>query len=177
MPSRRGLTRTVIGRSPRRLTAWGDGPGGTTSTQVNSSATRILGSGVALTTEDRVTLVRLRGHLVANVASATAAGDGVVGAFGIALVTSDAFAVGVSAVPDPLTEAEFQWLYYTKVSWRVPAPSADIRDGYDRTIVIDNKAMRKWRDGMTMVGILETVLIGTADVRVDFDTRLLVKLS
>ena len=79
----------------------------------SSSGSAFLGSGVTPVVSG-LTLVRTRGQLFATLAVSSAAGDGYTGVWGIGKVTAAAFAAGLTAIPTPITEADWDgWLYWS----------------------------------------------------------------
>jgi len=131
--------------------------------------------------------VRTRGRLQAFLDNATAALDGYHGAFGIAVATTAAVAVGATAVPTPITEQDWDgWLYWQSIQLLAPG----IIDGgtlVDRDLMnihaayqsfdIDSKAMRKLAVGDSIYACMEVVEIGTATLQWSLDSRVLVKLA
>ena len=62
---------------------------------------------------DPVTILRTLGEvLVALAQTGVVAGDQVFVTIGLGLFSSDAVAVGPTAVPEPSDEAEFDWLWW-----------------------------------------------------------------
>ncbi len=170
-------------RSPKRLTAWDSGPQRSLG---SLSATGKAGftTGVVLAQDSKATIVRIRGSILFQLTLATAAGDGMSGAVGLGIVSSDAFAVGTTAIPGPFSDPEWPgWMWHS--FWHlngVAAQSlgADVsrNSNADLRLEIDTKAMRKWSVGETLMGMFEiAVETGTAAVAVTADTRVLVKLS
>ncbi len=160
------------------MTAWGLGPqevdGGT-----SASGGAIWSAGVTPGASG-LTLVRIRGFIRVILTAAAAAGDGFFGAFGIGLVTDEAFAAGVTAVPLPLSDdgAEL-WMVHQYFDIRsVTATLSDGVNGFSvsKTFEIDSKAMRKEPVGMTLYGATEVTESGTAVIEVQAHTRTLVKL-
>ena len=175
MARRRGFSQAV-GTRTRRATNWGIGPGGTGITSISASSSVILGSGVALVTTDPVTIVRTRGQFDAFLTSASTPGDGYQGAIGIGIVSSPAFAIGITAMPTPLTEVEWDgWLYHR--FFGAHNPKVDVSDAAGVSIEVDSKAMRKWGDAVTLFAAIEVVEIGTAVLNVFFDSRVLIKIN
>ena len=174
--SRRGFNQ---GR--RRQTGWELGPGSDTVTTMTSETTSIIGAGIAPTI-DGLTAVRTYGLLELILKTSNTIGGGVQGAAGIGLCTDDAFAVGVTAVPNPVASADWEgWLWHQFVG--VHTMTVTIADGvhamsaYQR-IQVDSKAMRRLETGMTMFMALEiSEVIGTVAMDVHFDSRVLFKLS
>ncbi len=115
---------------------------------------------------------------------ATAAGDGLFGALGLAIVSDEAFAVGVTAIPGPFTDAPWGgWFWHEYFHLRgVAAQSqgADIPRNTtgDMFLKIDSKAQRKLGENQTIVGMIEVgAEQGTAGAVFVADTRMLFKLS
>jgi len=87
-------------RVARRKTSWGVGPATAATAggnQTISSSSVVLATGGANPQTDGVTLVRTRGECTLYLPSASAAGDGYHGAFGIAKVSSAAFTASLSS--------------------------------------------------------------------------------
>ncbi len=177
-------------RAPRRQSSWTAGPGGGTGAEhtigASSSSTSLWSTGL-IPLEEGLTIVRIRGELLAFLTAATAALDGFVCGFGITLVSDEAFAAGAASIPSPIDDIDYdEWMYYTTFSLKASAIIAGgAAEDHDsmlavtaaKRIEIDNKAMRKFPVGKTMVALLEVQEIGTAVVSADLDIRTLVKLS
>jgi len=166
-------------RTARRLTAWGLGPEEVDGAH-SSSAASLWSSTVTLSASDNATIVRIRGLIKVTQLTATAAGDGFFGAVGIGIATSAAIAIGVTAVPTPLTEEDWEgWMWHSYFDVR--ATTATIADGVNAAgvvanLVIDTKAMRKFSSEMTLYGATEVVESGTALLELQGSTRALFKL-
>ena len=181
--ARRGVSRFPR-TGARRQVSWGIGTGGTTSQSITATGKTIIGSGIALAAEQKVTIVRTRGYLNCGLVGATAALDGFTGAFGIGIVSDEAFTVGVTAIPGPLTDAFWPgWLVHQFISVRsvniMAVANNAIQDaGAFIQRDIDSKAMRKFDVGETMVAMLEVTELGSAaTMQVTWDSRVLLKLS
>jgi hypothetical protein len=102
------------------------------------------------------------------------------GAFGIGITTADAFGIGVTAVPTPLTERDWDgWLFWH--AWNLKTVTATIADGVNavgafQRIEVDTKAMRKQDENMLIYGCMEGTEVGNAVLNWNFDSRLLVLL-
>jgi len=164
----RGFQRT----GARRRSGWENGP--VIDLQVTSSGQVISTGIVALS--DGITLVRSRGLITLQLLVATAAAAGFSGAFGLAIVTTDAF--DASAVPDPVTEAGWDgWVWHSYFHLKAPLAGVVNNAGLlEREIVIDSKAMRKWRENETLFLASEHTITGTATMSVEADIRFLAKL-
>ena len=163
----------------RRRVGWEEGTGGTGSETVGASSSIIVGSSLAVLA-DGFTLVRMRGHISAFLTAVTGAGDGFTGAFGIGLATTAAIAVGVSAVPTPITEQDWDgWLYWTPFWCRgVKASSTDGANAVSGAFrqEIDSKSMRKVGESMSFYAAFEVVETGSAVMEFMHDSRMLFKL-
>ena len=176
MARRSGLIRQSPIRS-RRVAKWGVGPRGVPIAV--TSGTPVVGTGVVLTTEAQVTIVRIRGYLQAFLTSAAAAFDGFDGAIGFGLVSDEAFAIGQTALPSPRSDSDWDgWMYhrYLSVHSLSTTIASEGRPG-NVDFEIDSKAMRKWSEGYTLAPIVEFVENGTATMEIWFDSRMLLKLS
>ena len=185
MALRRGLT--LLRTSAKRKTAWGVGPVTTAGGQAITASAKILGAQGSVAQTDGLTLVRTRGELVLALSAATATFDGFTGAFGIGLVSAQAFAIGLTAIPGPLAEEDWDgWLvhrYFHLVAFGpIVAANVSLEPGQVHATTaalrfeIDSKAMRKFQENMVLVAMLETVVAGTAVGRWYFDCRMLFKL-
>ncbi len=161
----------------RRSTSWETGPdlvdGGFT---VSASA---LWTTVAAPVTDGLTVIRTRGFFRAILGAAGAIGDGFFGAVGFGITTDEAIAIGITALPTPLSnEAWDGWFYHRYFDVR--AVTATIADGVNAAAAavefeIDSKAMRKLPLGMTMFAVTQVVESGTAVLEVQGSSRVLVK--
>jgi len=169
--------------STRRLTAWGIGTGGTAVTTVASAASFQIGGSIVPAVEG-LTVVRIRGFFQVQLMLATAASDGMTGAFGIGIATAAAVAGGMGTVPTPITESGSEtWLYHQFFSVTGQqlfaagaGPGAEQHNTFFRAD-IDSKSMRKFPDDMSIYAVVEVgTEVGTASIDVHHDSRVLVKL-
>ena len=163
----------------RRRTGWEVGVGDIDSIlTVTAPSVSIIGNGlVALS--DGLTLIRTRGVIQLITTSNDIALGGFTGAFGICIVSEDAFAVGATAVPDPVADSGWDgWLWHqffsllqgSVFSAQVSAGSGNLQ------IEIDSKAMRKMRGEDLLILVGEFLESGVASMSVVADTRMLFKL-
>ncbi len=163
----------------RRQTSWELGPGGNTPIQFTATGEGLVGDGVAAALGG-ITVVRIRGQLDIILTAAAAAIEGFHGAFGICIVNEDAFAVGVSAVPDPLADVNWDgWIFHH--FFDVHSITGTIADGSNASAVhqrinVDSKAMRKFLEEEVMVAKIEVVENGTSTMNAFFDSRVLIKV-
>ena len=176
----RGFRRAPI-RS-RRKTSWGVGPGDpdTVPGALSASGSVIVGAGISLSNEEQATIVRIRGYFEATLLTASAAGEGFLAAVGIGIVTGDAFTVGITAMPTPVTDENWDgWLWHNYFSVR--APTATIADVAGRGSAhfrtpIDSKAMRILHSDNVLFMALQVTEVGTSSMDFSAATRLLLKL-
>ena len=180
--SRRGLIRPS---GPKRLTAWGLGPGTTTVATTSTTSDAIIGSG-AVPLVEGLTVVRVRGEFQAFLIAATGADDGFGCALGIGVANAQAFAAGIVSLNTPLDEADWDgWLYHRFFSLHSSSVidgsvAADADSINARSVAIrfeiDSKAMRKLSDEMVLYMALSVTLGGTAQMKFVGNIRILLKL-
>jgi len=167
------------GRPQRRKTGWDFGPGGTGVTSFSSSTTSILGGGAEVVAQG-LTLVRLRGSVQGFLKTADAANAGFHCAMGIGIVSTDAFAVGVTALPNPADDIGWGWLYHR--FFDLHAFSATVADSMAASglgsiqFEVDSKAMRKLTVSEVIFASLQVIELSTATMSVFFESRALLKL-
>ncbi len=182
----RGLSRGFSHRTraPRRQTDWGFGVGGHARTVVASTTPQFLGTAIQPLVEG-LTVIRMRGELLIQLSTVTAARDGLAGAVGIGMVEDPAFTAGIASVPTPITEESAEnWLWYTPFSVMLgqigTAAATGLGAGTASSMfrmTIDSKAMRKFPSTMLLYAAIEVgTEIGTAVADVWLDTRILFKL-
>ena len=163
----------------RRKRSWEVGPGsGTGLLNTTASGSLILGSG-SQTTSDDLTVARIRGQFSYWINQAAATGDGYVGAFGIGKVEANAFAVGVTAVPTPVTDPEWDgWMFWHPISAiaTVDAETLSITGRVGaQWVPVDTKAMRKMDLGDVIYAVVEvTEVAGASTLVMAMDSRMLV---
>ena len=164
----------------RRLTSWGLGPNAV-DISIAATGKQIFTTGVQLANEVRATIVRLRGYCGIYLNSASVVGSGFSGAVGFGIVSLEAFTVGVTAMPGPVDDMEWPgWMFHRFFDLRTI--TATIGDGVnasacDASFEIDSKAMRKIGANEVFVGMIEVTEQTSAQVEIQCDTRMLVKLS
>ncbi len=161
-------------RSQRRQTLW-------IASQPASTALASASTGVFLSSLNAAalalrpfTIVRTRGRIFLRSDQLATSEDYDV-AYGMTVVTDQASAVGVTAIPTPINEMESDWFVYEQLVGRFSfATSAAFNEsgvGKD----FDSKAMRKVDLGSDMVVVAEPSAV--ADGQVLWDSfRMLIKL-
>ena len=116
-----------------------------------------LSAGLTLT-EAAATLVRTRGALVLEMLTSGGVTNEVTGAVGMIVVSSDAFAVGISALPGPLTDISNDWFVYEPFALATESanPPADSRVSHVMR-QFDSRGMRKLKAGETLAMVIEAV--------------------
>ncbi len=109
------------------------------------------------------TVLRMIGGFAIGPTSAPTAGDSVIITTAIGVVSSDAAALGATAMPDPRTEPEYPWLYWNSQTFFFPTASADPTAPQSGSrVVFDIRSMRKLKPRESLVRIVEyTDLAGT----------------
>jgi len=146
--------RSFRGRGVRQTTEWIEGPGGGTSQAISAAGEIILGNGISPNLA--FTLRRLRGEILYTLTSVAAATDEVRMTSGIAVVSADAFVLGITAMPDPLEDAGYPWVWWDTVNFNPEIAAPEGVDGVGSVRrVVDSKAMRKMKPDETLAWIVE----------------------
>ena len=163
----------------RRKTGWQEGFGGVTTQAISADGKTILGAG-AQVVDDGFTLVRTRGVISIGLSASSTVGGGFTGAVGVGIVTNDAFAIGATAMPGPLADAQWDgWLFHTffnSMGLKAGLATQDTVPQAVQHIVVDSKAMRKLNLNDPIFAMIDVIEIGVAVIQVRADSRLLLKL-
>ena len=163
-----------------RKTSWSPGPSG--SIQLTSVSVGLFPVAVTADIND-ATILRTRGDLNLGLSIATTALDGFGEvAVGICVVSDNAAGIGVTAVPDPLTDIDWEgWLmYWTGSVFSVVATAAlsNCAGVANVRVPIDSKAMRKIQEKDTVVGVIAVgTEVGAVSLTAKLNTRILSKLT
>ena len=139
------------------------------------TATTIIGGSFAFSIP--ATILRIRGMLLVTLDNA-AEGDDTFLTAALGMVSSDAAALGATAMPDPGSEPEYPWLWWASIplfatqSITGVDPSFSTVSGAAR-LEVDSKAMRKVKPGESLIWVFQ----GTDTVLKDLDvgqTRVLI---
>ena len=186
------MTLQRFGRSPRpfvgsqrRKTSWTGGPitavGGET---ISASGVTLLGTALQ-SAADGLTIVRMRGEVLFYLSSANADVNGFDHcAFGVCIVSDNAaFVGGAASIPSPITDLTWDgWMYHRMFSLVSPIIGTDVRESMaadtptSLRLVVDSKAMRKFKNTDVLVAVVEVTEIGTSFMKVHGAIRTLVKL-
>ncbi len=121
------------------------------------------------------TIVRTRGEVTVRPATGVFADIEVTGAFGLAVVSDQAFAAGAASVPAPFSEASWDgWFVWRSFSFALEAGDATGLTRVSFEQEVDSKAMRKVTENETIILVAESQ--GGA-FRINMPLRLLLKLS
>ena len=109
-------------------------------------------TGIAFT-EGALTLVRTRGIVQTGIAAVAARGiDRIV--MGIIVVSSDAFGIGATALPGPISDGENDWIVWTPLMNVHGTVAAEDNQFVDRQL-IDSRGMRKLKLGDVLAVMFE----------------------
>ena len=158
-----------------RETLW-IGVGGTATNLSAASTAAFINSGSAgLLALRPFTMVRTRGYLHCR-SDQNAANESFGVSLGYAVVSDQASAIGVTAVPVPDTDidSDLWFVYQTLLGFTQFATAAGFRD-YGIGVEYDSKAMRKMEDGQDLAVVIQTpsIVLGTT---VQHIGRVLIKL-
>ena len=119
-----------------------------------ASAGATLISSIAFETPG--TIVRSRGRITIQ-PQVYSADLNIVGAFGIGLVSSEAAAVGITAIPEPFSDADWGgWMVWQSFALHYEFHDATGSFLESEAIEIDSKAMRKVEPNSVMVFVAES---------------------
>ncbi len=159
----------------KRQTLWGLSviSGGFTGIAANSKLLFASASSAGLAPQLPQTLIRIRGMM--NVVSdQVVATEFPSGAFGIAVVNETARALGITALPGPISDPLFPWVVHQFFDQEFQFISATgVQSPADREYVIDSKSMRKLKDEQAIIFMFE--LGSGVGANVAFQGRLLMK--
>ncbi len=157
MPPARSFVRRGRSRAPRRQTTW-VGPADQGFVNVGSGASVIIGSfdptAVSLL---KTTLARTRGEVAFGPQAFTVDLE-IVGAYGVAVVSDQAFAAGAASIPGPWNNPGWDgWLVWRSFHYvlEVTGTPVELFKGFDAHEV-DSKGMRKVSDNETVVLMAES---------------------
>ena len=159
----------------RRANTWfGDTSSENTLAAINTSVLLRSLNATALALRP-FTIVRSRGIILCRSDQTAAAETGDLG-YGLAVVSDQAVAIGVTAVPTPTTDDTSDlWFVYERMLHRYQALDATGFGEVGVLRVVDSKAMRKVEPGQDVVQVAETGPIGGGQT-VSSYVRLLIKL-
>ncbi len=165
----RRLTRNFspsISRGQRRESVWiGFGLTAVSQAAVGGFITHALNA--AALAERPFTIVRSRWELYIF-SDQTGATESQLGAFGIAVVSDQAVAIGVTAVPTPVTDISSDLWFVHQILLNSMSGGTAQQMQVGTRYTVDSKAMRKVEDGQDIVPVIEldaagngfTVLLG-----------------
>ena len=162
------------GGRQRRESIWFAGGFFSTTIAAGSTAVAITLLNAAALAYRPFTVVRTRGVLYWGSDQEAASEVQALG-YGHAVVSEQAAAIGVTALPTPVTDEDSDlWFVYEKMFSRLQVtPAGTGPSGFTREF--DSKAMRKVDDGETVVTMAETAGISSGVILIHGD-RFLVKL-
>ena len=162
----------------RRQTSWNEGVFGVTPVLSGTGPSMVATGQQA--TEDGLTLIRVRGHVTIDVTAVPLLSANFFRlAMGLCIVSENAAGVGITAVPQPLTDIGWDgWLWHwTGIAGVVPGTVRSTVGGVV-SVEVDSKAMRKFKLSDILVGVIEVVETGDAGTIItQWQTRILAKLS
>jgi len=159
----------------RRETMWLTNPYATSSIGAGSTAVLAAALNAAALALRPFTIVRVRGHFHVR-SDQTAASETWGCSMGYAVVSDQASAIGVTAVPTPEADRDSDLFFvYESMIGRFAISSAASFVDVGRGVDFDSKAMRKVEQGQDMVITVETPSVVSSGVITD-GSRILIKL-
>jgi len=152
-----------IQRGARRETSWFNVP----FTSVTNNATATIVSSLSASGLARRPFTAIRTHVELLISSdQSIASESQLGAFGIAVVSDQAQAIGVTAVPTPVTDLESDlWFVHQVMLNRYQFHDATgVQATYGSKYTVDSKAMRKVNDDQDIVMVVENSTVGSGQI-------------
>jgi len=172
---RRFPARSVV-RGPKRQTTW-IGPADQGYLAVGAGAKVLIASFDPFAAGlPKPTVVRTRGNVSIRQGTGIIVDTEIVGAFGLAVVSDQAFTIGITAIPGPFNDSGWDgWFVWGSFSIAYEAVgTSETLLMTDRQFEVDSKAMRKVTENETIVLVAESQ--GVA-LRASMPLRMLMKLS
>jgi len=168
--------RAFVRQGPKRQALWAN-----VVTRISALAvtTKSVGTSIGLVTPDSITLIRSRGQGAVHFDSVNS-GDTVQVGIGLGIYTDDAFGIGATAMPGPLTDADWDWVYYKTLMFGPAHVAAETPDSilWNFWFEIDSKAMRKMKANQVLAWIVEGVVIsGGGNFDIGLSCRHLFKMA
>jgi len=158
-----------------RETFWIGGSIVVTTLAAASTATIVTSLSAGALALRPFTVIRTRGVWFTE-SDQTAAAERYAVSYGIAVVSTQASAIGVTAVPTPATDNDSDLWYMFETAVDTIEVTTDIgRFIGKQQMSIDSKAARKVEDGQDIVDVVETHAVSSGAVAVTFN-RTLIKL-
>jgi len=168
----------IRGGVRKRETVWFGGTAFNQSLATTTSVALVLSLNAAALAFRPFTVIRTRGLVRVN-SDQVGATEDYGASFGMAVVSEQAVAIGVTAVPTPTVDSSSDlWYVYEFLigQFQFLTSAGVFESGVER--IIDSKAMRKVEDGQDLVGVVEGPGSGLAPTgsQIAGFTRILVKL-
>ena len=112
--------------------------------------------GGALSFTESRTIVRCRATLHASIDTPADAVSQVI-TCGLGIVSTDAFAVGLTAMPDPGDELDYPWLWWGEILLQKWLPAGDSASEASVRVEVDTKAMRKVKPRQSLVWVFQGI--------------------
>ena len=137
---------------------------------VGLGAAKSAGVGLGLSTLDVITLIRSRGTLSVHF-DPTSIADVLKVGVGLGIYSSDAFGIGATAMPGPLSDADWDWVWHKTLLLGLAHSATEDGTNILNNLWIDadSKAMRKMKPNQTLGWMVEGEVTsggGTFDVGV-----------
>jgi len=177
MALRRSLGRGAGHAAARRLTRWFDIPWTVSGLTTTNSAILVASFTAAELALRPFTIVRCRGILKIS-SDQSAASESARASMGLAVVSDQAIAIGITAVPTPETDraSDLWFVYESIVSDFLFADATGFTEPTGTLLRWDSKAMRKVEEGQDVALVVENTGISANGAFIEVAGRMLIKL-
>ncbi len=105
------------------------------------------------------TVLRVRGYVQAMFDESAQVTDRMIVTFGLGLFSTDAVALGATALPEPKDEPEYPWLWWGEMHLQSNATAGPISWGPTaQRLEVDSRAMRKFKPRESLSWVIQTTL-------------------
>ncbi len=171
----RRFVRPVVRQGAKRQSAWFENPPGVTTIAAASTAVLVGSLNAAALAMRPFTIIRTRGSLFYK-SDQSAANERYGCGYGLAVVSDEAVAIGVTAIPTPITDQGSDlWFLLEQLEGFFGFADATGFAEVGQERMIDSKAMRKVDIGQDLVIVAETAAFHPSCLLTD-SFRFLVKL-
>ncbi len=148
-------------RAPRQEKDWTGIP--SSVELLTTDAQTLVGGGISPGVSS--TVLRMMGEyaIFPSIGGTFVAGDQCKVTVAVGIVSTDAFAVGGSSMPDPAGEAGYPWLFWREHSFQIFDSTPNLTSDIEQVRVHwESKAMRKMKLGLTLGYIVQySDIVGT----------------
>ena len=146
-------------RSQKKSKLWGAVP----AFSSGSISADVLLAGNSLAFTSPQTVIRMLGEYIITPTVAPAAGDRATWTVGLAKVSTDAFALGATALPNPASPRDFPWLYWAEHAFALEVADLSVASQGLGSVLrhsFDVRSMRKFTANESLGLVVEYTNFG-----------------